>query len=181
MAKRGRKPTPEYLQVVDGDARPSSYDGDRCGYPTNDGSPCTRKADGRCWQHDGQPDPEREAYPPPGHLGAIAGHLWRRTVSEAVRLGILTKLDWPMFESYCELYESKRRAYEDWKEGDVTEPSDHGGGNKKNAAWTIYQQAANAFRLHASEMGFTPTARPGLDIGKDEREEEDPIRDIVSF
>lgn len=171
---RGRKPKPDYLNVVDGGARPREWDDGRCRYPTSDGSPCSRKADDRCWQHEDLPDPDRESYPPPEHLDQFGRACWRSHVDEAVRVGILTQLDWTTFEKFCEAYSITRRAWADLSGEDMTLESSRGD-PKKHPSVTVWKQAVSQARSLANDLGFTPTARTRLEL-PGATEEENPFK-----
>lgn len=171
---RGGRAKPDYLKVVDGNATPKQKQPEVCGAPTQSGGPCRNPAgeDGSCWLEGHQPghDPRPASYPPPEHLGEYGRMAWEKHVDEAVRLGILTQLDWSTFESFCELYQLCRDAWVDLEEEGTSVEGRKG--VKKNPALTAYLNAKKEMRQYQSELGFTPSARARLEVpGPDEGKE----------
>lgn len=165
---RGGRAKPDYLKVVDANATPRQADPELCGAATQSGRPCKNPAgeDGTCWLDAHQPGerPRPASYPPPEHLGEYGRQAWRAHVGEAVRLGMLTQLDRSALESFCELYQLCRVAWEDLEEEGTSVPGRNKGERKKHPSLTAYTKAKNQMRKWASELGFTPSARARLEV-----------------
>lgn len=160
------------MTVHDGGEAVSGYEDGLCGAPTQSGDPCRREVDsGLCWQHEGREDAVKTTYPPPAHLGEHGANLWSSLVDEAVRLGMLTQTDYPIFVSLCEQWQVKREAREQMREEGITIEGGNRG-RKANPANSIYKSATSEVRKHLSELGFTPTARTRMDLEAMEKGEE---------
>lgn len=124
------------LSVVDTDEM------NRCGAETKDGTPCTRETGGDpCWQH-GDADPAGPE--PPEHLGRVGRQEWNRRVERLVKAGVLEDIDLSLLEQTCEIYESRRAAYQALeKHGIVVEGRK---GVKKNPAAAKLKSYATEFR-----------------------------------
>lgn len=159
------------MTVHDGGASVSQYDDGKCGAPTQSGDPCQRKAgEGGTCGLKAHEDPGRTSYPPPEHLGSHGSNLWRSLVDEAVRLGILTQLDYPVFIKLCEQWEMSRLAYDQIMEEGTTVEGRHG--EKAHPAKSVWNESTKEVRQLLGEMGFTPSARGKMDLEAMEKGEE---------
>lgn len=143
---------------------------DRCGAPTNDGSPCERPTDGDlCWQHDGSPGNSADV---PPQLGEYGREEWRRRVDELASAGVLEEVDLGLLESACEMYEESRRCQEAVaKHGHLVKGRN---GVKKNPASAKHIKYRKEYRLCLKELrAMVKEATPKLDD-----DEFDPLADF---
>jgi P27 family predicted phage terminase small subunit len=143
---KGRKPVPTNLKILRGNPgkRPLKKDEPKPGAPI--------------------------VLQPPEHLSPGAVAEWERMAPALLQLGLLTELDIPAFEGYCE-------AYAEWKEaknfarrvpgvvkttskGKNKNGEDKGGGNIiPHPAKGLMNTAFKIWREFLSEFGMTPSSR----------------------
>jgi phage terminase small subunit len=80
----------------------------------------------------------------PRHLSEIAKKEWRTRGKELFRLGLLTILDIPAFEAYCEWYAEFHEAQ----------------------SLTAKKEAGHQMRMFLTEFGMTPSSRTKVDVDK---------------
>jgi P27 family predicted phage terminase small subunit len=99
-----------------------------------------------------EPEPEQlEQLPePPAILGAAAAAEWRRLAPLLMQLGLLTKVDLPMFTAFCATYGKWFEAEEQLRQGG-------------QSTWQrISESASKEMRQYATEFGLTPASRTRL-------------------
>jgi P27 family predicted phage terminase small subunit len=112
---------------------------------------------------------------PPTWLPKWAKVFWRKYAFKLKELGLLTEADQPAFETLALLYSQIRDAQEEIAaRGLIVEGAR--GGEVKNPAFTILNQARKDFRLFAIEFGLTPAARERLDLPEVLEENTDPMK-----
>ena len=85
-----RKMATPHLKIVPGGAD------DRCGAPTNDGTPCQRPTTGGlCWQHR---EEEPDGVQPPDNLNEIGRECWWYHMDRARDFGVLDEIDEPVVQ-----------------------------------------------------------------------------------
>jgi len=149
---RGRKPTPTALKLLRG-------------------NPGKRPID------DNEPQPEAgHLLAPPEYLNDAARDEWDRVAPELHKLGLLTELDWVIFECYCENYGRYVAAVKEL--GDLTTITV----NKcviQNPLVGIVNKAQDNMRKFAAELGMSPSARTRVSV--DMTQQEHPtLEDILN-
>lgn len=151
---RGRKPKPAYLRVLDGNA------GHRPGNPE-------------------APRPVGDLLEPPSELTLSQQRIWREAI-EAAPPGMLKKLDqsvfrhWVLAVDYVEQLRGKIATL-----GMIIK-GPNGSAIVNPLLREMRGQAALA-RQHASEMGFSPTARQRVKVPKSDQGKADPFADLKSL
>lgn len=142
MAVPGRKPKPTRLKLLAGNP------GKR---PLNNREP--------------QP-PKRKRLPsPPGHLGEIAAHEWRRTGKILQRIGLLTQIDLAALEAYCVTYERWVEAEKQvQKLGPIVKTKN--GNLIQNPYLAVANRAMKELRAWLSEFGMTPSSRSRVKVNE---------------
>lgn len=135
---RGRKPKPHYLRVLDGNAghRPI---------------PNT-------------PQPKYSLRDPPDNLHERQKEIWRDALA-AAPAGLLSSLDWSVFAAWVAAVHTFEEA-RSWvaSKGSIVKTRD---GNWMQNPWmSIQNKQAMLIRAHASELGFSPTARMRVSVDK---------------
>lgn len=156
--KRGRKPKPTNLKVLEGNP------GKR---PLNEAEP--------------KPAPVVNIPNPPSWLNAPAKTVWKRLAPELERLGLLTVVDIEAFTGTCQAFgvwvecEKYVKRY-----GRTYEYTNQGGAVNitTRPEVKIGQKALDQFRSFVSEFGLTPAARTNIEIKPDEIE--DPMGSLLS-
>lgn len=139
MAKRGRKPKPTNLKLIQG-------------------NPGKRKVEETA---EPAPEPIPLHMPPPDYLDEAAAAEWKRLAPELQRWGLLTRLDVAAFVVYCEAWARLRQAKAKLDEEGHISVSPKG--YPQQSAWlSIYNRAAKTIKDFGSEFGLTPVARVSL-------------------
>ena len=109
------------------------------------------------------PKPRPVADTPPAWLDAEALELWHTIGPRLEKLGLLTELDGAAFAVLCSQYGIMRQAAAEISTAGAT-TTDSRGTPKKNPATSVYNQAAQLWRLMAADFGLTPLSRGRLDV-----------------
>lgn len=102
-----------------------------------------------------RPDPGAQVPEPPEHLHPIAKQLWREHAPELHRISLLTTIDRPMFEMFCQEY-AHWRVYEE-KAGSVTPDQAISLGFRKAA-----DRAIEKAKSIAAQFGLEPRSRGAI-------------------
>lgn len=148
MAKRGRKPKPDHLRVLDG----------------------TKRAD----RHpDEVPDPGGTLpVEPPKYLGDVAAEFWSEVRPILHGMGVGTEGDQWSLEAMALMYEDAIEAYKDVQEHGRFYYHDKSETRKKNPALVEMRQALDKLRIWFNEVGLTPAARANLQAGSTKKLDE---------
>jgi phage terminase small subunit len=107
---------------------------------------------GKAREKEGEVTPLPALLPPePDWEEGPALEAWRKWAPGLVALGVLTEMDWPAFESMCQLHAVKIEA--------------HSHVYNDPRAMSAYLRAEQQLRQCMREFGMTPSARSGLSIG----------------
>lgn len=147
----GRKPEPQHLRVIKGEARPSR----------------TRPA----------PKADAGIPRPPAGMSAQAAAEWKRVVPLLTKRGNLTLLDRAALWAYCEAWSRALTATKAFNAGSPVVKSQNDRGGKKNPAAQIARDAATELRIWCDEFGMTPSSRGRMAAPP---EEEDEIERLIA-
>jgi len=145
---RGARPKPTKLKVIEGNP------GKR---PLPEDEP--------------MPDKAKRMPTAPAHLDKLAKREWVRTGKQLFDLGLLTKLDLPAFEQYCEAYATWKKAIEAVQVDNILLKSATGG-MYMNPALHVASQAAKQMKVLLVEFGMTPAARTKLTVEPKKKKED---------
>jgi len=115
-----------------------------------------------------EPHPAPLSEPPmcPSHLAPEAREEWHRRAPELWQLGVLTSVDVPLFEAYCEAYARMRQAENVMRRMREEDPLTQGitvpnkdGVPVHNPVLVALHRAVNQVCSLASEFGMTPAGR----------------------
>jgi len=136
MGKRGPKPKPTYLKLLEG----------------NPGKQAVPRK---------EPKPEGVGRMP-GWLHEIAKRFWRRRAPELERLGLLTASDSETFAAVCQDYALWQVAEKELAKGGAVLTAKNSGYEMPSPWVAIAKQRRDAFVREASAFGMTPSGRVGL-------------------
>lgn len=137
---RGRKPTPTFLKLLDGNP------GKR---PINDA----------------EPSPTIELPDAPLVLDDLAREEWDRLAPELVKLGILSGIDRLQLATYCQAYSRWVKAEDALAEdGYVLFGSGEKGGAYQNPMLAVANKAMEQMLKIAAEFGMTPSSRTKIKV-----------------
>jgi len=116
-----------------------------------------------------EPTPEAIISPaPPEHLSKIAKELWVEVAEQLCRAHLLTKLDVPLLEVYCEEYSRYRKADEFIRENGAEFKIVNAKGQvqvvRENPAVAIRRSCMATMGKIAAELGLAPSSRSRLAI-----------------
>ena len=150
--KRGRRPKPTKLKVIQGTARPSRLNSAE---PQVD--PCL-------------PDP-------PGHLSPEALQEWHRVAPELAACGVLTRLDRAILAAYSQAFGRWRQAENALERFAEKDPATKGimmkttsGNAIQNPLVGAANKAMSDVVRYGNELGLTPSSRArvdGLDVSSE--------------
>jgi P27 family predicted phage terminase small subunit len=133
MGRRGPKPKPTRLRIIDGD-RPDRI---------NESEPVAPRA--------------RRAPPTPPHLSDPEKAIWRRYAGLLHRAQVLTEFDLAVLELFCCEFAAWREATKLARAGLLIPGAE--GSLIRNPARSMAAQAAQNVRALAGELALTPSAR----------------------
>lgn len=121
---------------------------------------------------------ERKRPEVPFWLGEYAKEEWNNIVPDLADQGLLKRIDSSALATYCETWETFRRATEDIHENGLSYmvvTTSAAGGTKQsyvvNPAVNIQKQCAALLRTWAIEFGLTPRAEVGLAMKNNDSKE----------
>lgn len=123
-----------------------------------------------------EPKPKKKKLACPKYLDKIARKEWKRIYPELHRLGLLTVVDKPSLEAYCQAYSYMVQAADTIKKEGMFFTTKTGY-QQQHPAVGMYNKYAKVMRDFAREFGFTPSARRGISVPEDE---EDPMEDFIN-
>lgn len=151
MGRRGPKPIPTSLKVLQGTARPEDL-------------------------RRNEPKPKPVAPDkPPTWLPREAKKKWKELAPELERIGLLTAVDGPAFAMLLLHWALAVDAAKTLKKEGIT-TVDERGLPRKHPLLQVLRDNSQAFKQYAAEFGLTPSARARLDMAKDEE-----IDDFTEF
>ena len=153
MSKKGRKPKPTAIKILEGNP-------------------------GKRPLNDKEPKPEKKAPRCPSWLEPDAKTEWKRMAKVLEGLGLLTKVDMSAFAGYCQAYARWKEAEEFLsKHGTIFKtPS---GYVQQVPQVSIAQTYLKTMKDFCSEFGLTPAARSRIQVDTEKSETEDPMEDIL--
>lgn len=117
-----------------------------------------------------------EAPDPPADLDDRAAYWWRRVLPQAVEADLLTRLDLPLFKTWCQLMSLADQFHVELQESPVV--AEGRSGKKKSPVWTQYKQAVSECRKTAHVLALTPQGRKALGrTVSDDAADLDPMED----
>lgn len=155
MSRRGPKPTPTNLRLLQG----GRVVGDRA-----------------------EPEPSRpdEIPEPPVYLTGYAREEWDRVIEDLYATGVYANVDQTMLAAYCMAFGRWIRAELDLEKMAALDPTTHGvmikttnGNAIQNPLVGVASTARRDMQRLAAEFGLTPSSRTLLDAGKGRGE--DPL------
>ncbi len=143
MPPRGRKPKPESLKVIQGTTRKDRMNEDA-------------------------PKPDLSIPVPGDHLSPEALMEWGRISRELHKLGLLTEIDRPALEAYCQAYGRWVAAEREMKKPDfsmiIITPK---GAQIQNPLIGIANTSVEIMRKFLTEFGMTPSSRSRVIVPKE--------------
>lgn len=101
-----------------------------------------------------------ESPDPPAEMDDRAAYWWRRVLPQAVEADLLTRLDLPLFRSWCQLMSLAEQFHDELRDGPLLAEGRRG--KKKSPAWTQYKQAVSEARKTAHTLALTPQGRKAI-------------------
>jgi P27 family predicted phage terminase small subunit len=132
MARRGRKPKPARLKILEGTRR------DR--------------------RNSGGPRPAAEAPAPPDHLDTLGREAWQRLAPQLAAMGLLTELEGEALSLYCVTYSRWRLALEELHSIGISVETGQGS-LKPNPAAAVVAESSRLMASLLAEFGLTPASR----------------------
>jgi P27 family predicted phage terminase small subunit len=152
MARRGRKPKPTAIKILDGTR------GDRINRD--------------------EPSPAAGRPECPGHLDDVGRAEWERIVPQLEQLGVLTRVDGAALSLYCGAFAEMLAAEAAVREyGQLIQTGQ--GGRKANPAVAIARQARGQVHRLLVEFGLTPSSRSRLQASSHEQPK-DALEEFLS-
>ena len=157
MSRRGPKPKPSNLRLLEGGRSAARVGGD-------------------------EPQPSRptEIPEPPVYLTSYAREEWDRVIEDLYATGVFANIDQTMLAAYCMAFQRWIRAELDLEKMGELDPTTHGvmiktsnGNAIQNPLVGVASTARRDMQRIAAEFGLTPSSRTLLDAGK--RGAEDPL------
>ena len=144
---KGRKPKPTRLKILQGNPG---------GRPLNDAEP--------------EPNIPDEFPMAPDYLNDAAKEEWNRIGPELYGIGLLTSLDIPAFELYCNAYARYINAFNEVeKHGMIVHaPS---GYPVQNPYLSIINKAYDQMKIYLAEFGMTPASRTRVKTAREKQTE----------
>lgn len=138
---RGRKPVPTKLKIVRGNP-------------------------GRRPLNENEPKPEVIAAPPaPDYMNELAQNEWERMASKLSEMGLLTALDLPALEFYCQCYARSREAEDELQKTGITIETKHGN-VIQNPLVGIANKSKELAAKFLVEFGMTPSSRSKVKVSE---------------
>ena len=155
MGKRGAKPRPTHLKVLDGNP-------------------------GKRPLNQNEPKPKPISPTPPSWLRPIAKTMWKHLAPQLESLGLLTIIDGYALECACESYATWVICEKFIIRNGMTYEATTKSGTliQKRPEVQISNSALLAFKSFAAEFGLTPSSRSGINI-KPAEDEVDPMEAIL--
>lgn len=110
--------------------------------------------------------------PVPGHIRGVARQEWRRMAKTLNQLGLLTEIDLPALEMYCQMYGRWVEAEERVRDMGMIVKTNNGN-PIQNPYLAVANRAAKDMKSMLVEFGMTPSSRSRVqvDTGPDEVDE----------
>jgi len=141
--KQGAKPKPTVVKV---------FEGNRGRRPLPENEP--------------KPKIAKRVPPAPSYLPALAKKEWKRHAAELHRLGLLTDLDRPALEGYCQAYATFVEASQNIQKHGLLVKA-QSGFPVQSPYLSIANKAMVEMRKWHCEFGMTPSSRTGVAVSKD--------------
>jgi len=116
---------------------------------------------------------------PPAYLGKYGKRLWQEIATELINSGLLTEVDWPLFEMCCQTYQQYRESIDDIYNGEdelgrkkkrgLKEYFKEKGSFSSATEFRALRNAKEEFLRYAGQLGLTPVARNKIDLSDHER------------
>lgn len=123
-----------------------------------------------------EPKPTLGIGPCPDSLSQDAKDEWVRVVVELERIGMLTRVDAPALEAYCDAVAMMRVARANIDANGIVTQGERG--MVRNPAVSIHRDCAALVRQFAAEFGLTPSARTR--IKTTDTVKTDPLDDFLN-
>lgn len=140
MGRRGPPQTPTKLKLLRGESRPARIN---------------RK----------EPQPRANRPKMPRGLGQRAAQVWREVMRDFAHTGVLTAVDAPTLRAYCEAVARYEQAAQLLEESGPVVRGARRGDLVRNPLHQVMRDNADLMRQMARELGLTPSARTGLQVG----------------
>ncbi len=119
-------------------------------------------------QQEPRPRLSKRVPPAPSYLPALAKKEWKRHATELHRLGLLTDLDRPALEGYCQAYAAFVEASINIQKHGVLVKA-QSGFPIQSPYLGIANQASDRMKKWMCEFGMTPSSRSRIEVGKGEK------------
>jgi P27 family predicted phage terminase small subunit len=148
MAKPGPKPTPTHLKLIRGDRKSRV--------------------------NEAEPKASQKAPPMPRWMSADAKKVWRRTVKQLEKMGVLYECDGDTLAAYCEAVVRHAEACQLIHQTGLLVKGRRDG-IVKNPAIQVARDAEATIKALAQEFGLTPSARTRIKVDGDGTDDLDTI------
>lgn len=120
-----------------------------------------------------EPKPRSNLPKMPQGMSSAAAQHWRRIIRDYGPTGVLTAVDGDALRAYCEAVARYSHAAQALEESGPLVRGARRGDLIKNPLHQIVRDNADLLRQFARELGLTPSARTGLQVGEDHAD--DPL------